>query len=150
MNMFQRLFAKLFGRQVPQRVVFNGCTVQVILGSEVEFSEGDDDEEEPEQAETEVEMSDRSMEARWILRTQAEVDALEQVAAESPMMVRVKSEYQTLPKWWSVTVWTVNDKWFNYLQYLRFEQLGKATLVARALGERLPAQALPSTPPSEG
>ena len=150
MNMFQRLFAKLFGRdQVPQRVTFNGCTVQVILGSEVEFSE-DDEESEPEQAEQEVEMSDRSMEARWILRTQAELDALEQVAAESPNHVRVKAEYQSLPKWWSVTVWTVNDQWFNYLQYLRFEQLGKATLVARALGERLPAPALPTTPPSEG
>jgi hypothetical protein len=93
---------------------------------------------------------DKHFEARWILRTQAEVDALEQVAAESPNHVRVTSEYQTLPKWWSVTVWTVNVQWFNYLQYLRFEQLGRATCVAKALGERPPVQASPASQPSEG
>ena len=153
MNVFAKLWQKLFGERSssPQRVVFNGCTVQIISGTEVEFT---DDDEEPERAgdtADEVEaLVDKHFEARWILRTQAEVDALEQVAAESPNHVRVTSEYQTLPKWWSVSVWTVNVQWFNYLQYLRFEQLGRATCVAKALGERPPVQASPSTQSSEG
>ena len=153
MNVFAKLWQKLFGERSssPQRVVFNGCTVQIISGTEVEFT---DDDEEPERAgdtADEVEaLVDKHFEARWILRTQAEVDALEQVAAESPNHVRVTSEYQTLPKWWSVTVWTVNVQWFNYLQYLRFEQLGRATCVAKALGERPPVQASPASQPSEG
>ena len=153
MNVFAKLWQKLFGERSssPQRVVFNGCTVQIISGTEVEFT---DDDEEPERAgdtADEVEaLVDKHFEARWILRTQAEVDALEQVAAESPNHVRVTAEYQTLPKWWSVTVWTVNVQWFNYLQYLRFEQLGRATCVAKALGERPPVQASPASQPSEG
>lgn len=152
MNVFAKLWQRLFGEHAssPQRVTFNGCTVQIISGGDVEFT----DDEEPEQAgETadEVEaLVDKHFEARWILRTQAEVDALEQVAAESPNHVRVTSEYQTLPKWWSVSVWTVNVQWFNYLQYLRFEQLGRATCVAKALGERPPVQASPASQPSEG
>ena len=152
MNVFTKLWQKLFGSREssPQRVVFNGCTVQIISGTDVEFS----DDEEPEQAgdtADEVEaLVDKHFEARWILRTQAEVDALEQVAAESPNHVRVTAEYQTLPKWWSVSVWTVNVQWFNYLQYLRFEQLGRATCVAKALGERPPVQASPASQPSEG
>jgi len=153
MNVFAKLWQKLFGSREasPQRVIFNGCTVQIISGSEVEFEEGDEEPERAGETADEVEaLVDKHFEARWILRTQAEVDALEQVAAESPNHVRVTAEYQTLPKWWSVSVWTVNVQWFNYLQYLRFEQLGRATCVAKALGERPPVQASPASQPSEG
>ena len=153
MNVFAKLWQKLFGAREasPQRVTFNGCTVHIISGAELEFVDGDEEPERAGETADEVEaLVDKHFEARWILRTQAEVDALEQVAAESPNHVRVASEYQTLPKWWSVSVWTVNVQWFNYLQYLRFEQLGRATCVAKALGERPPVQASPATQPSEG
>jgi hypothetical protein len=152
MGMFARLWARLFGRpETPQRVVFNGCTVQLVVGGEVEFTD-DEEESEPshEDQEQEVEMQDRSMQAIWIIRTRAELDALEQLAAESPNHVRVTSEWADLPKWWNVTVWAVNDQWFNYVQYLRFENLGKAAVVAKALGERPPAQGSPATKSSEG
>jgi len=148
--MFARLWAKLFGRQeTPQRVIFNGCTVQMIVGGEVEFTDGEE-ESEPSEEEQEVEMQDRSMKAIWIIRTRAELDALEQLAAESPNHVRVKATWAELPKWWNVEVWAVNDQWFNYIQYLRFENLGKAALVAKALGERPPAPASQTTQSSEG
>lgn len=149
MGMFARLWAKLFGnRETPQRVVFNGCTVQMIVGGEVEFTE--DEEESELSEEREVEMQDRSMQAIWIIRTRAELDALEQLAAESPNHVRVKAEWAELPKWWNVSVWCVNDQWFNYVQFLRFENLGKATILAKALGERPPAPASQTTQSSEG
>ena len=153
MNVFTKLWQKLFGERSssPQRVTFNGCTVQIISGTEVEFTDDEEPERAGEDTADEVEaLVDKHFEARWILRTQAEVDALEQVAAESPNHVRVTAEYQTLPKWWSVSVWTVNVQWFNYLQYLRFEQLGRATCVAKALGERPPVQASPASQSSEG
>lgn len=150
MGMFARIWAKLFGRhETPQRVVFNGCTVQLVVGGEVEFSDGEE-ESEPSEEEQEVEMQDRSMKAIWIIRTRAELDALEQLAAESPNHVRVTAEWAELPKWWNVSVWCVNDQWFNYVQYLRFENLGKATILAKALGERPPAPASPTTRSSEG
>jgi len=151
-NVFARLWHKLFGSRdsAPSTLTFNGCTVTIVAGGEVEWSEG---EEEPERASDDADeveaLVDKHFEARWILRTQAEVDALEKVADESPNHVRVTSEYQSLPKWWSVSVWTVNVQWFNYLQYLRFEQLGKATCVARILGERPPVQAQPAKQSSE-
>ena len=152
MNVFAKLWKKLFGERAssPQGVTFNGCTVQIISGGELDFVDGDEEPERAGESVDEVEaIVNKNFEARWILRTQAEVDALEKVAAESPNHVRVTSEYQQLTKWWSVTVWTVNVQWFNYLQYLRFEQLGKAMKVAKVLGERPPIQAPPTKQPSE-
>ena len=154
MGMFGDFFRKLFGgRETPQRVVFNGCTVQMIVGgADIEFTTEEDpgaEDEDPERQE--VEMADRngSFQAKWIVRNRSEVDALEALAAESPENVSITASWSELPRWWSVDVWARTESWFNYLQYLRFESLGKARLMKDLLEAPLSAPVAPTIQSSE-
>ena len=70
-------------------------------------------------------------------------------AAESPDHVSITASWSELPKWWSVDVWARTENWFNYLQYLRFESLGKARLMKDLLEAPQAAPVVPSTGQSE-
>jgi hypothetical protein len=129
-----------FTPRTNNSIVFQDCDINLTMdslssmmfpGLEVELEAISD---EPKAANL-SEMEDPvKHSARWMLRTQAEVDALEELAHEHPDKIKfdiasVSDKYQQ----WDVHA--VDANWFGYAQYRRVDAFGKACKAGRMLGE---------------
>jgi hypothetical protein len=133
-----------FTPRVTNRIVFRDC--EINLSMDPMMSLGMEDmfeifelEEAPTSVTNMSEVEDPvKHSARWMLRTQAEVDALEDLVREHPDKVKfeiasVSDKYQQ----WDVHA--VDANWFGYAQYRRIDAFSKACKAGKMMGEVTPA-----------
>lgn len=132
-----------FAPRGNNRIVFRDCEINLMMdplssmmfpGLELELEALPDDLTMTNLSEVEDPVKHS---ARWMLRTQAEMDALEDLAKEHPDKIKfeiaaVSDKYQQ----WDVHAADAN--WFGYAQYRRIDAFSKACKTGKMLGEVTP------------
>lgn len=131
-----------FAPRGNNRIVFRDCEINLMMDpmmslgmGGLELIELDIDELETSGM-SEVEDPVKHS-ARWMLRTQAEVDAIEELSREHPDKIKyeiasVSDKYQQ----WDIHASDAN--WFGYAQYRRIDAFSKACKTGKMLGEVTP------------